>query len=72
MPRVRKTTLTIDDDKIAQAREILGTTGITDTIDAALRETIRRAAAERLIARMATLDGLDLGDAEVMADAWRP
>jgi hypothetical protein len=26
---VRKTTLAIDDDKIAQAREILGTTGIT-------------------------------------------
>lgn len=68
---MRKTTLSIDDDKIARAREILGTTGITDTIDAALRETIRRAAAERLIERMATMDGLDLGDPEVMADAWR-
>jgi Arc/MetJ family transcription regulator len=68
---VRKTTLTIDDEKIAQAREILGTTGITDTIDAALRETIRRAAAERLIARMSTMDGLDLRDADVMDDAWR-
>ncbi len=68
---MRKTTLSIDDEKIAQAREILGTAGITDTIDAALRDTIRRAAAERLIARMATLDGLDLGDPEAMADAWR-
>ena len=68
---MRKTTLTIDDEKIAQAREILGTSGITDTIDAALRETIRRAAAERLIERMSTMDGLDLGDPEVMADAWR-
>ncbi len=68
---MRKTTLTIDDEKIAQAREILGTAGITDTIDAALRETIRRAAAERLIDRMATIQGLDLADPEVMADAWR-
>jgi Arc/MetJ family transcription regulator len=68
---MRKTTLTIDDVKIAQAREILGTTGITDTIDAALQDTIRRAAAERLIARMTTMDDLDLGDPEVMADAWR-
>ncbi len=68
---MRKTTLTIDDDKIAQAREILGTSGITDTIDAALRETIRRAAAERLIDRMSTMADLDLGDPEVMADAWR-
>ena len=68
---MRKTTLSIDDEKIARAREILGTTGITDTIDAALRETIRRAAAERVIERMATMDGLDLGDPEVMADVWR-
>jgi len=68
---MRKTTLTIDDDKIAQAREILGTTGITDTIDAALRETIRRAAAERLIERMSTMDGLDLADPQTRADAWR-
>lgn len=67
---MRKTTLTIDDDKIAQAREILGTTGITDTIDAALRETIRRAAAERLIERMTTMDGLDLADPQMRADAW--
>ena len=49
---MRKTTLTIDDEKISQAREILGTTGITDTIDAALSDTIRRAAADRLIHRM--------------------
>jgi Arc/MetJ family transcription regulator len=45
---------------IAQAREILGTTGITDTIGAALRDTIRRAAAERLIERMTTMNDLDL------------
>lgn len=68
---MRKTTLTIDDEKISQARAILGTTGITDTIDAALSDTIRRAAADRLIHRMSTMDGLDLADAEVMADAWR-
>ena len=68
---MRKTTLTIDDEKIAQARAILGTAGITDTIDAALQETIRRAAAERLIERMSTMDGLELDDPDVMADAWR-
>ena len=68
---MRKTTLSIDDEKIAQARAILGTAGITDTIDAALRETIRRAAAERIIDRMAAMEGLDLADPDVMADAWR-
>ncbi len=68
---MRKTTLAIDDEKIAQAREILGTAGITDTVDAALRDTIRRAAAERIIERMATMDGLDLAGPEVMDEAWR-
>jgi Arc/MetJ family transcription regulator len=38
---VRKTTLTIDDEVIAQARDILGTDGIKDTIDAALDRIIR-------------------------------
>jgi Arc/MetJ family transcription regulator len=68
---MRKTTVKIDDEKIARAREILGTARISDTIDAALRETIRRAAAERLIQRMATMEGLDLGDRGVMDDVWR-
>lgn len=68
---MRKTTLSIDDEKLIQAREILGTTGITDTIDAALRQVVRRQATDNLIERMSSLEGLDLGDREAMADAWR-
>ena len=67
---MRKTTLTIDDEKVSLAREILGTAGITNTIDAALSKRLpRRGRSPHR--RMSTMDGLDLADAEVMADAWR-
>lgn len=38
-----KVSIDIDMDRFAQAREIFGTETISDTIDAALREVIRRA-----------------------------
>ena len=41
---VRKTTLEIDDEKIARAQEILGTTGLKDTVDEAIGRVLRIAA----------------------------
>jgi len=38
---VRRTTLDIDEDMLAKAREILGTRGVKDTVDEALREVVR-------------------------------
>lgn len=68
---VRKTTLQVDDEVIARAREVLGTKGIKDTIDAALREVIVAEARRREAERMRTMRGLDLDDPEVMKQAWR-
>ena len=45
-----KTSVEIDPDKLHRTREILGTTSIRDTIDAAFREVIRVNAARDLIA----------------------
>jgi hypothetical protein len=56
---------------IAQAREILGTTGIADTINAALRDAIRRATVNPLIERVATMAGLNLSVFDGSAGAWR-
>jgi Arc/MetJ family transcription regulator len=67
---VRKTTITIDDELIAQAGAILGTSGITATIDEALRRVIVSEARERLIERLSTMKGLDLDNSEIMAGAW--
>jgi Arc/MetJ family transcription regulator len=47
-----KTSLVIDREKVAEAKEILGTTTIVDTVDAALDEVIRMAARRRLLDRI--------------------
>ena len=67
---VRKTTIAIDEEKLESAKEILGTSGIRDTVDAALGEITVRAARERLIEQLRTMDGLDLDDPDVMKQAW--
>jgi Arc/MetJ family transcription regulator len=66
-----KTLIDIDDDLLAKAAEILGTTTKKDTVNQALTRLVRIAAAERFIefAREGGLD--DLLDPEVMKGAWR-
>lgn len=44
-----KTSVDIDMDRLGQAKEILGTETIRDTIDAAIRDVIRRAAVQDLV-----------------------
>lgn len=66
----RKTTITVDDELLAQAGEILGTSGITATIDEALRRVLVTQAGERMIERLRTMKGLDLDKTEIMAGAW--
>jgi len=65
---MRRTTLDIDESMLSQAREILGTRGIKDTVDEALREIVRIEAGKRLIARLKEND--DLANPEIMARAW--
>ena len=68
---VRKTTLEIDDEVLAEARRILGTHGIKDTVDAALRQVRVQDARRALIEQLRSQDGLDLADPDVMRAAWR-
>ena len=68
---MRKTSVDIDDDLIEQARSVLGTSSIKETIDAALREVLRAEARHKEIEALAEMDGLDLANEEVMAKAWR-
>jgi Arc/MetJ family transcription regulator len=50
--RREKTSMVIDRAKVAEAREILGTKTIAETVDAALDEVIRIAAWKRLMERI--------------------
>lgn len=65
---VRRTTLDIDEDMLAKARGILGTKGIKDTVDGALREVLRQDAWKEL--RAWAIENDDLRDPEIMAKAW--
>ena len=68
---MRKTSVEIDDRLIAEARRVLGTSSIKQTIDRALREVLRNEARREEIRALATMDGLDLANESVMAKAWR-
>jgi Arc/MetJ family transcription regulator len=68
---MRKTTIVIDDDLIAQAKEVLGTTGLKETIDAALIEVVNARLRVDHLERLKTMRGIDLDKPEVMDHAWR-
>jgi len=65
---MRRTTLVIDQDMLSKARAILGTRGVKDTVDEALREIVRVEAGKRLIAWYR--DNPDFANPEIMARAW--
>lgn len=64
----------VDDDLLEQARRILGTTTLKDTVNESLRGTIRTAHRKTLtkedLAAFAEA-AKDLGNPEVMARAWK-
>ena len=68
---MQKTTLVLDQHKLARVRKELGTRGIRDTVDRALDEVLALAARRRLLERLKTMRGLDLKKASVMSEAWR-
>ncbi len=67
----RKASFEVDFAKVKSAKAILGTTTLTDTVDAALDEVIRLKQRQRLVELLFTPGRLDLDDPEVMARAWR-
>ena len=68
---MHRTTLVIDEKKLAKARKLLGTKGIKDTLDRALDEVIAADARRRAVLQLQSMDGLDLDRPDVLADAWR-
>jgi len=66
-----KTLIDIDDELLVRSQEILGTPTKKDTVNTALREIVRRAAAKEFarLARDGAMD--DLLDPEFAERAWR-
>ena len=68
---IKKTALLIDEDLVAQVKELLGTATTTETLAEALREVIRVRGRARHLERLHRREGLDLDDPEAMNGAWR-
>ena len=67
----RKTSVLVDEDLLEQARDILRTDTIKETINSALLEVVRAEARRQEVEAMREMEGLDLDDEEVMDGAWR-
>ena len=67
----RKTSFAIDPAKVAAAKDILGTKTLTDTVDAALEEIVKRRGREKLLELLSTPGVLELDNPDVMKGAWR-
>ncbi len=55
----RRTTIEIDDRLVEEARSVLRTRGLRDTVEAALTEAVRAARRRDLADQLASTDGLD-------------
>lgn len=49
-------TVVIDDDLLREARQILGTSGVRETVEAGLREAVRRYRLEQLRRSLGEID----------------
>lgn len=67
----RKTSFEVDTEKVEVAKRILGTSTLTDTVDAALAEVAKLEQRRRLAELLFDSRDLDLGDSDAMAGAWR-
>jgi Arc/MetJ family transcription regulator len=68
----RRTTIEIDEELLERAQDVLGTTGLKDTVDAALDEVVRTHLRRRLIDRIKTGKGIDFSPSVLRAaKEWR-
>lgn len=67
----RKTSFEVDFAKVESAKAVLGTRTLTETVDAALDEVVKREQRKKLVELLHTPGLLALNDPDVMAGAWR-
>ena len=61
----------IDDDILSMATTVLGAKTMKEAVNRALESVVIVDRRRRHAARLVSKEGLDLGDAKVMAGAWR-
>ncbi len=68
---VRKTSVEINEELLEAARRILATATVKETVEEAFREVVRAEARREEVEALSEMKGMDLGDPEIMARAWR-
>lgn len=68
---VRKTSVEIDVDLLAEAQQLLSTATIRETIQEAFRALLREEARRTEVEALRSMQGMDLADSAIMAGAWR-
>lgn len=68
---MHRTTIQLDQKKLAKVRRVLGTTGIKETVERAFDEILAMELRKRHVERLIKRQGIDLDDEDVMAAAWR-
>jgi Arc/MetJ family transcription regulator len=68
---MHRTTIVLDQKKLAKVRRILGTTGIKETVERAFDEILALEVRKRHVERLIKQEGIDLAKPVVMAKAWR-
>ena len=68
---MHRTTIVLDDKKLAKVRRVLGTSGIKETVERAFDEILAMELRKRHVERLIKQEGIDLADEDVMAAAWR-
>jgi len=61
----------IDDGLLDQATEILGASTMKEAVNRSLEAVVTAAGRRQHADRLTVMDGLDLDDPDIMADAWR-
>ena len=68
---MRKTSVEVNEELLAAVQRTLSTSTIKETIEEAFKEVLRAEARRQEVEVLATMDGMDLSDPEVMSGAWR-
>lgn len=66
-----KRLIDIDDDLLDEARSVLGADTMKSAVNRALAQVVETERRRAHLVRLTTMRGLDLDDAEIMAEAWR-
>lgn len=68
---VTKRLVDIDDDLLEEVRNLIGASTMKEAVNGALQHVVDFDLRVRHVQRLRSMEGIDLGDEELMRGAWR-